>query len=187
MFRNAEGKRFEDVTTATGTGHLQKGHAVAFADFNDDGAQDIYIAMGGAYAGDKSRNALFLNPGTTNHWLKLKLTGVKANRPAIGARLTVNLQTPNGERQICRTVSSGGSFGSNPLRQEVGLGDATVITSVEIRWPGSNTRQVLSGLQLDHSYRIREGDTSAIAVKVHPVNLIHTMSAAHEPKLQAQR
>ena len=30
------------------------------------------------------RNALFLNPGNTNRWLKLKLVGVKANRPAIG-------------------------------------------------------------------------------------------------------
>src|SRR5262249_13498625 len=49
MFRNAEGKFFQDVTTATGTGHLQKGHAVAFADFDNDGCQDIYTVMGGAY------------------------------------------------------------------------------------------------------------------------------------------
>ena len=43
MFRNAEGKFFQDVTTATGTGHIQKGHGIAFADLNDDGSQEVYI------------------------------------------------------------------------------------------------------------------------------------------------
>jgi hypothetical protein len=187
MFRNAEGKFFQDVTTATGTGHIQKGHGVAFADLNDDGAQDIYIALGGAYTGDGARNALFLNPGNTNHWVKLKLVGVKANRAAIGARLQVTLQTPAGPRDLYRTVSSGGSFGSNPLRQEIGLADASAITAVEIRWPGSNTRQRLTGLELDHSYEIHEGDNSAIAMKIHRVKLDHSMSPPPGSKLQAQR
>jgi hypothetical protein len=169
MFRNAGGKFFQDVTTATGTGHLQKGHGVAFADLNDDGAQDVYIVMGGAYTGDTSRNALYLNPGNTNHWVKLKLVGVKANRPGIGARITVKLQTPEGPRSLYRTVSSGGSFGSNPLRQEIGLGDATAITAVDIRWPGSDTRQTVTGLELNHSYEIREGDSTPTVLKLHRV------------------
>ena len=42
---------------------MQKGHAVAFADFDNDGDQDIYAVMGGAYSGDNYRNALFVNPG----------------------------------------------------------------------------------------------------------------------------
>jgi hypothetical protein len=178
MFRNAEGRFFQDVTTATGTGHIQKGHGVAFADLNDDGAQDIYISLGGAFTGDGARNALFLNPGNTNHWMKLKLVGVKANRPGIGAKIRVRLKSPDSPREIYRTVSSGGSFGSNPLRQEIGLGNATEVASVEIRWPGSGTRQVLTGLQLDHSYEIREDATQAIALKMHPVNLDHSRTQA---------
>src|SRR5207253_1857310 len=134
MFRNADGKFFQDVTTASGTGHIQKGHGVAIADFDDDGDQDIYMSIGGAYSGDFARNALFLNPGNTNHWLKLKLVGVKANRAAIGACIHLSLETPFGAREIYRTVSSGGSFGSNPLRQEIGLANATAIKMVEIRW-----------------------------------------------------
>jgi hypothetical protein len=173
MFRNAEGKFFQDVSNATGTGHIQKGHGIAFADLDDDGDQDVYIALGGAYTGDGARNALYLNPGNTNHWLKLKLVGVKANRPAIGARLKIALQTPAGPRELYRTVSSGGSFGSNPLRQEIGLGNATNISSVEIRWPGSDTRQRLKGLELNHSYQITEGDPIPISLKLHPVNLNH--------------
>ncbi|MEJ7709970.1 MAG: VCBS repeat-containing protein [Pyrinomonadaceae bacterium] len=41
MFRNRDGKQFVDVTSSTGTGHLQKGHAVAFTDVNNDGLQDF--------------------------------------------------------------------------------------------------------------------------------------------------
>lgn len=171
MFRNAEGKFFQDVTTATGTGHIQKGHGIGFADLDDDGCQDIYVAMGGAFSGDYARNALFLNPGHTNHWLKLKLVGTKANRIAIGARIHVTIETPQGIRSIHRVVSSGGSFGSNPLRQEIGLGNATKIRSVEIRWPGSNARQTFGELQLNQSYELREGQPRATAVKMNRVNL----------------
>ncbi len=166
MFRNAGGEFFQDVTTATGTGHLQKGHAVAFADFDNDGDQDVFEVVGGAYTGDTARCALFLNPGTTNHWLKLKLVGTKANRPAIGARLDVTLQTPSGPRHLFRTVGSGGSFGSNPLRQEIGLGDAMSVTDVEIRWPGTGLVQKVTGLERDQAYEIREGTANAA-----PLNL----------------
>ncbi len=158
MFRNAGGQFFQDVTTATGTGHLQKGHAVAFADFDNDGHQDVYAEIGGAFTGDTARSVLFHNPGGTNHWLKLKLQGVKANRAAIGAVVHVGLQTPNGPRNLYRTVGSGGSFGSNPLRMEIGIGDATSITGVEIRWPGSGLEQQVTELMPDHAYMIREGE-----------------------------
>ena len=179
MFRNAEGKFFQDVTTATGTGHIQKGHGVAFADLDDDGDQDIYSALGGAYSGDFARNALFMNPGFSNRWVKLKLVGVKANRPAIGARIRVIVQTPTGTRELHRVVSSGGNFGSNPLRQEIGLGNATTITAVDIRWPGSDTRQTISGLEIDHSYEIREGDPNPVLLKLHPVTLYKTAPVRH--------
>lgn len=172
-FRNAGGRMFQDVSAATRTGHLQKGHGVSFADLNDDGAPELFLMLGGAFVGDPAKDALYLNPGTTNHFLKLKLVGTKANRPAIGARIKVTVRTPAGPRAIHRTVGSGGSFGSNPLRQEIGLGDATAITGVEIRWPGSETRGNYSGLALDHSYRIREGSDQPEPVQLHPVNLVH--------------
>jgi hypothetical protein len=157
MFRNAEGKGFQDVTTSGGFGNLQKGHGVSFADLDNDGDQDIHENMGGAVSSDTYPNVLFLNPGHGNHWLKLQLVGVKANRSAIGARITVTVTRPaGGPRNICRTVNTGGSFGCNPLRQEIGLGNATAIQTVEIRWPGSGTVQKISGLALDRFYRIRE-------------------------------
>ena len=156
MFRNAEGKFFQDVTTSGGFGNLQKGHGISFADLDNDGDQDIHENMGGAVSSDTYPNVLYLNPGHGNHWLKLQLVGVKANRSAIGARIKLTVTRAAGQRTICRTVNTGGSFGGNPLRQEIGLGDAAAIQSVEIRWPGSGTLQTISGLALDRCYRIRE-------------------------------
>jgi len=160
-FRNNGGKNFQDVTTATGTGHLQKGHAVAFADLDNNGNQDIYAVMGGAYTGDNYRNALFLNPINTNHWITLKLEGVRSNRAALGARICVNVETAAGPRAIYKTVSTGGSFGASPLRQEIGLGQARSIQSVEISWPATGQTQTLTNLGLDQFYRVKEGATQA--------------------------
>ena len=63
LLRNDGGRRFEDVTAATGTGHLQKGHGVAFADWDRDGDADIFLEAGGAAPGDRAHNVLFQNPG----------------------------------------------------------------------------------------------------------------------------
>jgi hypothetical protein len=166
MFRNAEGKFFQDVTTSGGFGHLQKGHAIAFADFDNDGDQDVFADMGGAYTGDTARNALFENPGHGNHWLTLKLEGVQCNRAAIGARIKVVVETKSGERAIYKTVCSGGSFGASPLRQEIGLGQATRIKQIEVFWPVPGQTQVLRDLAMDRFYRLRQGETNATPMAV---------------------
>ena len=75
LLRNEGGRRFEDVTAATGTGHLQKGHGVAFADWDRDGDADIFLEAGGAVPGDRAHNVLFQNPGYGHHWLTVKLVG----------------------------------------------------------------------------------------------------------------
>lgn len=160
-FRNAEGKFFQDVTTSGGFGQLQKGHGVSFADLDNDGDQDIYHSVGGAYEGDNYRNSLFENPGHGNHWITLKLEGIKSNRAAIGARIKVVVQNGNAERTIHRVVTTGGSFGNNPLRQEIGLANANAIKRIEIFWPVTGETQTLAGLEMDRFYRIREGDAKA--------------------------
>lgn len=160
MFRNDGGRRFLDVTAATGTGHLQKGHGVTFADLDNDGDQDIYTVIGGAYTGDVARNVLFQNPGGTNHWIKLRLSGTKANRAAIGARVHLTLQTPSGTRHLHRRVGAASSFGGSPLRLEIGLGNAVRVAELEIVWPGSGTQQRFTDLAMDVAYRIREDATA---------------------------
>jgi hypothetical protein len=159
LFRNQAGRHFVDVTESSGTGHLQKGHGVSFADFDNDGDEDIFSNMGGAYLGDKYPDALFENPGNGNNWIGLRLVGTRTNRAAIGARIRVVLdRDENGhEGQRVRWVTSGGSFGSSPLMQHVGLGPRTRARRVEIDWPVSHTRQVVEGLPVDRIVEIVEG------------------------------
>ena len=154
------GARFQDVTAATGTGHLQKGHGVAFADLDNDGDEDVVINLGGAVPGDNYADALFENPGagTGNNWMSLRLVGVKSNRAGIGAKIRVKLAgAASGSRLRYREVSSGGSFGANSLMQHIGLGRATIET-VEIEWPASKTRQMFRDVPLNSFMTIREGD-----------------------------
>jgi hypothetical protein len=165
MLRNDAGRRFQDVTTSGGFGHLQKGHGVSFGDIDGDGDQDVFAQVGGAFTGDAFWSVLFENPlnngpGPVNDWITLRLTGVKANRGAIGARISTRVRYADGTvRAIHNTVSSGGSFGASSLQQEIGLGRGATIDSIEIRWPGSGTVQVFSApIAVNRVYRIVEGE-----------------------------
>ena len=156
LFRNVGGKSFVDVTTAAGLGHLQKGHGVAFADFDHDGDQDILAELGGAYAGDVFGNALFENPGFGNHWLVVKLVGVTSNKSAIGARIRADILEGDKRRSVYKWVNSGGSFGANPLRQHIGLGRAEAIESLEIYWPTTDRTQRFQDVGVDQFIELTE-------------------------------
>jgi hypothetical protein len=166
MFRNRGGKGFADVTTAGGFGHLQKGHAVAFADLDEDGDQDVFEQMGGAFAGDSFRNILFENPGFGNHWLKVKLIGKRSNRSAIGARLRAEIDEGGTRRSIYSHVNSGGSFGANPLRRHIGLGKADRVERLEVFWPTTGVTQVLEAILADQSIEITEDEASWRAISI---------------------
>ncbi|MCY3964208.1 MAG: CRTAC1 family protein [Acidobacteria bacterium] len=166
LYRNLGGRRFVDVSLAAGFGHLQKGHAVAFADLDGDGDLDVFEQMGGAYPGDRFGDALFRNPGFGNHWLALRLVGTKSNRSAIGARIRVDVVDPAGAgRSVHRRVNGGGSFGGNPLRQTIGLGRPAAIERITVYWPTTDVSQTFAAVQPDRLYRLVEGqdDLSPLA------------------------
>ncbi len=168
MFRNLLGKGFQNVTMAGGFGHLQKGHGVAFADLDHDGDQDVFEVVGGAYPGDAFRNVLFENPGFGNHWLTIRLVGEQSVRCAIGARLCITIRENGASRVVYRHVNTGASFGSNPLRQTIGLGKAEQIERVEVFWPKTGVTQVVEGVPLDATVRVVEGQPGFTAIDVKP-------------------
>ena len=180
MFRNAGGVFFQDVTSSGGFGHLQKGHGVSFGDIDGDGDQDLYHVLGGAFEGDTFPNALYLNPGHGNNWITLRLEGVTSNRMAIGARIRITAATPAGEREIHVTVGSGGSFGGSSLQQEIGLGDATAVRTLQIAWPASGRAATYRNVGINRTYRVREGDASLTPVAVEPLGLDETAVAIPE-------
>jgi FG-GAP-like repeat/ASPIC and UnbV len=155
MLKNVAGRRFAEITGTSGTGHLQKGHGVACGDWDRDGDIDIFIETGGAVNGDKYHNVLFQNPGQGNHWLTVKLAGKKTNRAAIGARIKV-VTAGDKPSTIIRHVSSGSSFGANPLQQTIGLEKAERVALLEVYWPTSDTTQVFHDIAADQAIEITE-------------------------------
>ena len=158
MIKNVDGRRFQDITVSSGTGHLQKGHGVSFADWDRDGDLDLFVECGGAVPGDKAYNVLFNNPGHGRHWLEVRLVGTKTNRAALGAKIRVDLTGPDGApRSIYRTIGNNGSFGGNSLAELIGLKDAKSIDRLTVTWPTSRTTQTFRAVMPDQSIEITEG------------------------------
>ena len=89
---------------------------------------------------------------TGHHWLGLRLVGTASNRSAIGARVTV---TTN-EGSMVQEVSGGAGRGSqNSLPLEFGLGAATVVEELVVRWP-SGTVQTLRNVRVDRYLDLTE-------------------------------
>jgi hypothetical protein len=167
LYKNNNGRAFTDVTTPARVGSLQKGHGVSFADLDNDGYQDIHMSLGGAYIGDSYQNALFINPvAAKNNWIDISLAGTKSNRAAIGTKLKVTFTENGKQRTVYREVNSGGSFGSSPLQQHIGIGKATVIDEVQVQWPVTGKKQIFKNLATAKYYRIKEGTNTLTTFKL---------------------
>ncbi|MET0634375.1 MAG: CRTAC1 family protein [Chitinophagaceae bacterium] len=177
LFHNIGGQSYDDITKEARVGNLQKGHGVSFADLDDDGDQDLYMDMGGAYAGDGYQNALYMNPGQNkNNWITLNLEGVTSNRAAIGAKIRVSFRENGIQRSVYRDVNSGASFGSNPLQQHIGIGTAAVVDQIEIRWPVTGKTQVLTNIRPCQKIRIREGKDSYVKIPQRTIDFASVQS-----------
>jgi len=97
-----------------------------------------------------------------NHWIAFKTVGTKSNRDGIGARITVKA----GKRLLVDEVRSGSSYYSqNDMRVHFGLGGATKLDSVEVRWPSGLTER-FENAAVDQIDTVKEG--SGVAVKNEP-------------------
>jgi hypothetical protein len=154
VFRNLGGGRFEELIEEAGPGvaavHSSRG--CAFGDFDNDGDVDILIVN------MNEPPSLLRNDVTGgNHWLKVKLTGTKSNRSAIGARVTARY---GGKTQAQEVLSQSSFYSASDPRLHFGLGAARA-ASLEVRWP-SGLKQTFPAVAGDRIVKITEGknDTS---------------------------
>lgn len=129
VYRNLRSGKFEDVTERLGAPLTipRAGRGAAFGDFDNDG--DVDVAVNNVH---DAPNLYRLDAPAAPSWTELKLVGTTSNRSAIGARVRIVA----GGATLVREVRGGGSYYSqNDLRVHAGLGEATRIDRVEVRWP----------------------------------------------------
>ncbi len=149
LYRNVGDGKFADISESAGPGiaERQSARGAAFGDYDNDGLVEVLINNQNA-----APTLLKQTMRPANHWIGLKLTGSRSNRSALGTkvRLTVGAQTQTDE------VRSGGSYLSqNDLRLHFGIGTATRVDRIEIRWP-SGVEQVLRDVSADRVVGIEE-------------------------------
>ena len=139
LFRNLDGKRFEEIGAAAGaaltTPHVSRGSAAA--DLDNDGGLDLVInTLDGPPV--VARNVA--TPASARgHWLKLQLRGdpaKKCPRDAIGSTVFV---TAGGRRMRGEVASGRGQISQSDLRVHFGLGAATSVAKADVRWANGDT------------------------------------------------
>jgi hypothetical protein len=150
LYRNLGNGEFEEVSQLAGPSITtpSTGRGLAFGDFNNDGCVDAVINNQNARP-----SLLRFTRRNSNHWITIKLVGVKSNRSAIGARL----KCVAGSLSQIDEVRSGGSYISqSDLRIHFGLGERTSIDLIEIQWP-SGAVDRLHNIPSDQFVKIVEG------------------------------
>lgn len=150
LYRNEGAGKFSDISESAGPGILERHSArgAAFGDIDNDGAVEILINNQ-----NEPPTLLKQTRKPPGNWIILKLSGTRSNRSAIGA--TVKL-TAGGRAQTAEVRSGGSYLSQNDFRLHFGLGRATRVNSVEIRWP-SGRREVERNLGVNRVVAIREG------------------------------
>jgi enediyne biosynthesis protein E4 len=149
LLHNEQGRKFVDVSAASGDVFHQEWAArgLATGDIDNDGKLDAVVT-----SNDGPAWVLLNQTDTLNHWITLKLVGVKSNRDAIGAQVRVS--TSAGDRFATVTTSSSYQSSSDK-RLHFGLGSANSIGEIEIRWP-SGVHQLLPAPKADQIMTITE-------------------------------
>jgi hypothetical protein len=151
LFHQSAGK-FRNVSKEAGPVFARDfaARGLAVGDFDNDGKQDILIGVNGGAP------VLLQNKSSVpNHWLGIRLEGKSCNRDGIGARLS---WLANGEKRS-RLKTAGGSYlSSHDPREVLGLGAATKIDWLEIKWPSPSTRvERITNVSVDRYVHIVEG------------------------------
>jgi hypothetical protein len=166
LFRN-NGKGFTNVSAQSGPIFARPiaGRGMALGDFDNDGAVDILVAINNG-----SPILLKNEAAARNHWLGVQLVGKKANRDAVGARVTYQA----GDLKRSRSKVGGGSYlSSHDPRMVLGLGNRTKLDWLEVKWPmPSGVTQRFTDLPMDRYVTLIEGQGKPVISSKAPGGLL---------------
>jgi len=170
LYHNNGNGTFTDISESSGPGITMRSSArgLAVGDLWNDGRMSAVISNMNA------RPSLLVNDAhNSNHWVAIKTVGTKSNRDGIGARITLKV----GKRILVNEVRSGSSYDSqSDMRVHFGLGVATKIESIEIRWPNGKSES-FGGLKTDAINTLTEGTGVALGSEATPTGLLmHSQS-----------
>jgi len=154
VFRNKGGLSFEDVSVKAGASfQVPAPHrGAAFGDLNNDGRIDAVVSVLNGPPEIWMNRSGDQKPSNRNHWIILKLVGVKSNRDGLGTKVKV---TTSLGTQYNHATTAIGYNSSSDKRVHFGLGSATVADSIELRWP-SGVKQVLKNVKADQILTVTE-------------------------------
>ncbi|HEX9427642.1 MAG TPA: CRTAC1 family protein [Candidatus Polarisedimenticolia bacterium] len=153
LFQNQGTGTYREVGAETGAYFRtpETGRGLAVSDYDNDGDLDLLFTP------NNRKATLLRNEGgaAAGHWITLRLVGVRVNRDAIGARVTVRA---GGRTQTAEVRSASSYLSQNDMRLHFGLGSATRVDGIEIRWP-ARVKQVetIGALPADQFVTLREG------------------------------
>lgn len=149
VFRNQGNLRFEDLSAKAGASFLVPAphRGAAFGDLSNDGKIDAVVTV------LNGPPEIWMNhSGNHNHWIILKLVGVKSNRDGLGTK--VKITTSQGAQYNMATTAVGYNSSSDK-RVHFGLGSAAVVDIIELEWP-SGIKQVLKSVKADRVLTVTE-------------------------------
>ena len=156
LYRNLRNGHFEDVSLQAGAGLTAPSAArgCAFGDFDNDGDVDVVVNTVNDFP-----QLLRCDSGTNHNWIKVRTIGTKSNRSGVGARIRCVTQPPDEaapHQQIDEVRSGGGYISQSDLRVHFGLGKATKVNLLEIRWPSGQV-DTLKDVEPNQVIYVKEG------------------------------
>jgi hypothetical protein len=155
LFHNQKAGRFEEVGLRSGPALAQRRvrRGLAVADIYNDGALAVLISNL-----DGSPTLLRNVSKPSGHWIRLKLVGTRSNRDAYGARVEI---VAGGLKQVDEVRANSSYLSASDARLHFGLGGATRVEGVIVRWPSGLVEKVAS-VAVDRETEIREGNGLAL-------------------------
>jgi len=149
LFHNRGNHSFDEVSGIHGVDTDRDGRGLIIADFDNDGAQDMYV-INSNHDAILYRNEI----GQKKKWIEIRLEGTDSPRDAIGTRVT--LFTDRGV--FYRETNAGNGYeGQSTPYVHVGLGDAEIIKKIVVNWT-SGKKQIFENIPTAQRFKLIEGN-----------------------------